>query len=490
MKEKYLDYEEELDFKDLLITILEHWRRILLAGIVLALFFGGISFYSGFRKMNDAAYMSGVRENYTKAKADYAEAKQICDKQIRELREEIEKQNRYLTGTLKMRLDPYHIYKGAAVYYVSTDYQIMPGMTYQNFDTASAILNSYRVYLSSLDYKSEIPEEILRNGYVSRQFTIDSAQDMTSESLEQADAFYASENLLAQAAIISVDTDSHTLMITAMGDSEELVSALLAAGDKAIHKFRPEVVKNIGLHTIDRISSNQIITVDSMLANEQKDVAANITVMTKNIQDITTQRDKMAAPVNIVPSGNSVRKSALKFAVAGGILGMLAACAWLMIAYMGGGRLHTVEELKKRYGAVVLGVIPVPVRGGICAFIDRWIQGLRDGEKVSGSREKLFEVAAANASASVGNAGNILVVGSIEKTVLDETGARFAQYMKEGTVLTGGDITSDPEAVRRLESADAVILVEQRNHSFNRNIEQELDILKSRSLKIVGFVLL
>ena len=57
------------------------------------------------------------------------------------------------------------------------------------------------------------------------------------------------------------------------------------------------------------------------------------------------------------------------------------------------------------------------------------------------------------------------------------------------TVIDAGDILSDPESVRKVRTADAVVLVERKNVSSMADIERETELLKTMGVKLEGFIL-
>ena len=71
-----------------------------------------------------------------------------------------------------------------------------------------------------------------------------------------------------------------------------------------------------------------------------------------------------------------------------------------------------------------------------------------------------------------------------------KTRAAEALQKAEGlTVIDAGDILSDPESVRKVRTADAVVLVECKNVSSMADIERETELLKTMGVKLEGFIL-
>lgn len=88
------------------------------------------------------------------------------------------------------------------------------------------------------------------------------------------------------------------------------------------------------------------------IANAIRDVAAN---HIKNVMDIDA--------VNVVESANipeqKVSPSATKNGVIGGILGVIAAVATVLIAYISNDTIKTQEDVERYLGLSTLGTIPI-----------------------------------------------------------------------------------------------------------------------------------
>ena len=55
-------------------------------------------------------------------------------------------------------MSPYDIYEARADIFIKTDYEIMPGMVYQNVDYTDTILQTYQSVMTSVAFLSHIAE--------------------------------------------------------------------------------------------------------------------------------------------------------------------------------------------------------------------------------------------------------------------------------------------------------------------------------------------
>lgn len=117
----------------------------------------------------------------------------------------------------------------------------------------------------------------------------------------------------------------------------------------------------LGKMTVDSATDTRILSISVRdkdpyeaceIANAIRDVAAN---HIKNVMDIDA--------VNVVESANipeqKVSPSATKNGVIGGILGVIAAVATVLIAYISNDTIKTQEDVERYLGLSTLGTIPI-----------------------------------------------------------------------------------------------------------------------------------
>ena len=66
----------------------------------------------------------------------------------------------------------------------------------------------------------------------------------------------------------------------------------------------------------------------------------------------------------------------------------------------------------------------------------------------------------------------------------------FAECTKCFTVVCGGNLLKEADAVRVLQEADAAVLVEKRNASRLSDIEREMEIIQYLGKNVEGCILL
>lgn len=141
--DSYQNYEQEIDLKDLMFSVLRRWRPIILIAIIFALLLGGLKVFKGLGQIKDAEFMAEKEQEYQDSLDQYEISKARLSKEIENIKNSLESQNEYMEKSILMNINPYDEYAASASFYVSTDYQIMPGMVYQNPDTAASIMAAY-----------------------------------------------------------------------------------------------------------------------------------------------------------------------------------------------------------------------------------------------------------------------------------------------------------------------------------------------------------
>lgn len=131
------NYEQEVNLKDLLFVILHKWRIILVVSILLAILMGGAKGFLTYRSQNDPDAITQREEAYQLDLAQYENGLSSYEREIQNISDNIVNQQDYMEHSVLMNISPYNLYEAKANLFVKTDYEIMPGMVYQNVDDPS-----------------------------------------------------------------------------------------------------------------------------------------------------------------------------------------------------------------------------------------------------------------------------------------------------------------------------------------------------------------
>ena len=152
--------------------------------------------------------------------------------------------------------------------------------------------------------------------------------------------------------------------------------------------------------------------------------------------------------------------------------------------YLMNGKLNDPGNLKVRYQTRILAELPGKRKAGI---IDRILDRFEGIKTTMQSGENQLHVAAESLGGIY--SGKSIAVAGTAAAELKTRAAEALQKAEGLTVIDAGDILSDPESVRKVRTADAVVLVERKNVSSMADIERETELLKTMGVKLEGFIL-
>ena len=114
-------YEQEIDLKELLFTLLYRWRPIVLAAVLLGLLLGGYKVVNGLRSQQDETAVEEAREQYDMELAAYNRNVASSEWDIENLKSALQNQNEYKDASLMMHIDPYNKPRAAAYILIRLD---------------------------------------------------------------------------------------------------------------------------------------------------------------------------------------------------------------------------------------------------------------------------------------------------------------------------------------------------------------------------------
>lgn len=456
-------YVREVDLFELLVEILKRWRLVLGLVVLFALLAGGYKGFADFRKLTDENYIKNQREKADEEQAKYEELKALYEAQLNNIKSEIEKQNQYLDNSLYLNIDPYNEYQEVLSYYITTDYQIMPGMTYQNINPRKSIVNAYAIAADN--------DSVYKNAAVKIEDSLDIAY-------------------LRELVNIQQDTDNGILTFMIVGSDERVTSAIAEEIQNSINTNRANITESIGEHTIEEAAHSARYGVDTGLVDALTKVNDNIT----KLQDAEVKRRKelndLTKPSITLMSRSSVMKNTVKYTLLGAILGGIAACIWISVQFVTGDRIPNERDLKHLFNLPVLGKCYDVPSGKLLSTLDREIESLEGIRKEDYDTSKALAITAAGIANIAGNEEKILLLGSIETEKLQEIYSRLLEIgdLNQDRFFMGGNILKDPEAIRKLNEADSVVFVENRKTSSARDLAKEIDNAKRQEKRILGIV--
>lgn len=456
--------EDEIDLKQLIIAVLRKWRGIILCALIFAVLVGAYKGITDFMKLNDAEYMAEQEETVGEAKEQYETQKELYQTQLKSLEKEVETRNTYRDRSIYMNIDPYNEYRETVTYFVETDYQIMPGMDYQNINRATSILNAYVRQVQDFSIFGK-------------------AVNMVSDKCSVTD--------LRELVQVQQDNGNFMFTVTIVGPDEEIPSALMDTVRDTVNDSTEEIRKTIGEHKIREVTFTSGYCVDTGLANTKASFEDNITKLHDAIAKKQKALEDLKKPSGEVLSKKGIIKQAVKFAIFGCLGGGFFAVLWACAAFLMGDRLPDEEKLKDNYGVQCIGGYRVERKRRAFSFVDRWIDLLEGIRKLEFNEDRAYQLAAARIDSSAREGMGVILVGTIPKDKLETVYNNIARHTKqEGYIFAeGGNLFEDPDVIRKLNCADAVVFVEDRNKTRCSEFRKAWELVKEQKKSIIGIFL-
>ena len=148
----------EVNLKNMLFFALYQWKKMLVGAVIFAIALGCFKGYTAWKTATDPELAAQYEQEYNAALSEYESKKSSLEKSVAEAQENVDKQSEYLENSVLMQMDYRNFYEAKLTLYISTDYQILPEMTYQNPDSSNLILASYAAALDNDQILMEVAE--------------------------------------------------------------------------------------------------------------------------------------------------------------------------------------------------------------------------------------------------------------------------------------------------------------------------------------------
>lgn len=451
----YQQREREINMKSMLFAVLYQWRKILVVAVVLAVMLGGVMGAKTWSEANDAEAVQTQENAYQEAVADYEKNLAALELEIEELQADIDTQQEYLENSVLMSMDARDFYCATASYYLSNDYQIMPGMTYQNPDNSRLIMASYLAVLTDSALMSEVAQAVrMEPRYLNELVQI------TGE--------------LDRILTIRVQHKSKS-------GAQQIMNQILQRFDDV----RLQVTESIGAHTVSEVKNTIGPEMDNTLSDLQRKERDRVKTDMERFAKTQEELDSLAKPQRAVASKVDAVKSAVISAVIGAVVGaaatVVAACVWFVLT----DKVQSAGELADRFGIRVLAVYS-DYSGK--SFLDKWFRKMEC--RPSGNAEAQRELLAANVAVSVREGSRVLISDQADGTFGNRVDKDLAACLPGICTVCAGSVLDDPGAVRELQNCDGVVLAVVCKDSRYSQVEKTLRRLGDAKKYVLGCVVL
>lgn len=455
--------ETELNISDVFWSALGKWRKILLWGLILAVLLGGRTLWNSLSRISDADYVRAATEKYEKSLQIYDLNYASYQEQIDRYTLEIMEREAYAKHAAILRLDPYQVYVCKGLYYidaVSGDADAEPQTNY-----TQALLTAYGALLSELDVRAV---------------------------LREADALVFPEEYDNYEGFLSVvmDMEGGTLSYTIYGADETQVRVLAQAAQATVDENAARLRAEVAPHVITLLHETVSVGSDPELTTLHTNYNNDLSTLAGYVVWSVDKRDGLVKPSAEDFSRRTALKSAIKWGILGFAVGAFLCVAFCAFRFVSREILADPEDLKARYGARVLGVIPADrERKGLFAGLDRRIAG-HYGVPAGMNRGDGLRLAVTELKAALGARKSLLLTGTGETATLETLRGELLKQCPELEIRTAGNVCLDADALESLLNCKTVLLAETLQTSRHGAIRRELLRVLESGKDCLGFILL
>ncbi len=447
----YERQEKEISFKSMLFSVVYHWKSVLLVGLVLAILLGG---YKAVKTQNisNSEEKEEAYQEYLLALSDYEQSLDRVQSDIQTLEQRIRDQEEFLSNSILMTLDSYHVGVVRARFHVASSMpeQIDGDKTVHN--PTEELLAAYQMLLGGDSAMESYARELgVQSRYLKEIITVSGT---------------ASQGL--DITVWHKDTDS----------ADRILKVILSH----MNETTQQITESIGEHTIAEIGTTAGTGVDLSMAKRQDE---NKNYLYSMQDELALKKEKLKtikAPAEIVESGKIDVKAIAKSGIKGGILGVLLMAVIYCCSYVFGDKVYSGEEVQVRTGVKVLGVFAVAP-----ASKDPIIRWLRKKERRARfdaeENMKLFVQCVKNADR---NGRSILVTGDVGSRMLENTASKMQEVLGQDYRVQWGSLLADPETADRLLACDFVVLVEKSGKSRYSSVKHQVELAHNVGKTVIG----
>lgn len=440
--------ETTISIADLLAVLIRKGKRIILAGVVVAVLLGAFKGFSTWRNLNN-------EESFDLQQFEYEKELQKLEHIIETATENADKTQEYIDNSLWMQVNPYNKHEAKIYVKISgldeSALNITFGVTETPIDyMMETVTTQYRILWSAADLPSKL-EVPVYEGVMDK---------------------YVRE-------LISVGTlDTGVLVITAIGNSEAEAKELADAAYRLLLNMQETVVKNSYNHSIEYFEYTVKNQIDEDMARAQSAKYDQIAGYNDTIIEAENEIRGLSAP-------DSIFAAVIKTMIIGGIVGAILACVWYCCEVLLRGKLQSSAHGERTLNIPFIGSI-APHKGLLCR-----ISSILSGERVWNDESQALAYIAETVKIRLSNK-QILLVSSLRMEKYAEAAQKLqATLTADGTqVLCAGDFSHNPDAVAMMGKCDAVMLMEVVDKTKLDEASNILQFAKECEKPVIGFVTL
>lgn len=471
-------YEQEISLQRVFYRVLRDWRKCFIIALVVAIAVGAGNFALKEIQLSTPEKLESAKMDYNRELTAYEAEGESLKREIENLEEMRTQQETYNDASILMQINPFREFNASVQLYVSTDYKIQPGSTYQDIDLSGRVLQSYLTYMQN----GEMYQDIL---------------DRLTEKIEM--------RYLQEIFSFSSSYDTRMVTLRIRGVDEQSCREVLDYALEGIYSKREEILTAIGDHELNSLNQSIYETVNLDLDAWQKSnrqYVSDLSVNTKEKLDDLTEWRLSPKPEKEYEQ-SAIAKDSLKKMILGFIIVAVLVAAFIAFRSILSDKVQAAQDLKGRFGLRMIAQIPRTRKKRAWGWIDRCFAKMGGLSVRQSESEQLVALAAQSICAELtartaekGDGKNtkpetikLAFTGSVAEEDIKAllSGMKWENGFSADSVP---NILQNPTAVSAVTGADYVILVEKQEVSSYSQIERELEELKAWKKEVLGVIVL
>lgn len=456
--------DREIDLVQLFWAVCRRWRMVLCWMLAVAIVAGAVKAISTTNSLRDAEEAAQAQSTYDMLATNNRQERSDVLKRMRAISEEIKERQTYEKESLYMAIDPYNLAIARKTYYIKTDYQIMPDMTYQDRDYTDTIVDAYARTVKSESNLQAIAEKC----------------GMELRYLDEIVSAWNSGSGLFTMQAIAADLETAEKILSLLDDSMESCEKLI---DQTIDKHQRTLLTYDAYMTVDMSLAERQAEKDNALTELRTEYAEQ----TERYETLKEEYKNLEAPVS---DTDGLLKSSIKMAILGAFLGAVIACCIVCVQVAFGGRLYSADSLAQRGRIRILGAVPTDAaKIGAMNRFDRMLRA-KVGLSTAADAAGVYAAAAYYLVGTNPEANTILVAGGAEETCIQTACEAFRSILPEKEFLSGSNVLTDADTIRKVGQSDLTVLVEHTGVSRYDEVFREAEAIQSLRGAVAGVLVM
>ncbi|MBE6995178.1 MAG: hypothetical protein E7429_00365 [Ruminococcaceae bacterium] len=429
---------------ELIALVIRGGKKILCAALVCAVLLGAVQASVEIRGKDS--------ELATKEEEEYYQELRRLEKTVAREEERLAERQEYLDNSLYMKLNPYDIYT-------------------TTISLAVADLDYEAVHQA---YLEDVPVEYLTNKIVNYYLTLWNAADLPSVlGLPAYEA--VAEKYVRELVSVTAAGDGG-LTILAVGADAAQSEALASAAQDLLHAKQAAVAAGSYDHAFSLLGNTTKGIIDYGMATAQQERYDDLDLIKENIIDAKLKMRELSAP-------DSGAVAVIKLVIAGAFIGAVAACLWICLQGILGGKVLSSHQVERTFQLPILGSAErstgLFVRGANAVAGERMWRDQTQALDYIGQRAKVL------------CAGKKILLTSTLPCAADCAAVQaLTAAVGEEHVRFVADFLHDPDAVQSMAECEEVLLLEAVGRTKLSAVSAVVDAARRCGCPVSGFVLI